>query len=106
MQGGPEQARLDDESAKKKTEPWLRRFDRAVDNEFFDPPFWSEAARDDGNHRMLWRTRLRAIASDVFDGAVRSAPRTEVRRIRAKARAQSLLGWQMAKWIKEVEHGE
>lgn len=106
VQGGPDQARLDDEAANKKTEPWLKRFDKMVDDEFFDAPFWSEAAHDEGNHRMLWRTRLGAIASKVFDDAARAAPRTEVRRIRARARAQSMLGWQMAKWIKEVEYGE
>lgn len=106
VQGGPDQARPDDEAAKKKTEPWLKRFDKVVDDEFFDAPFWSEAAHDEGNHRMAWRTRLGAIASAVFDDAARAAPRTEVRRIRAHARAQSLLKGQMAKWIKEVEYGE
>ena len=106
VQGGPENARLDDEAAKKKTEPWLRRFDKAVDDEFFAAPFWSEAARDTGNHRIAWRTRLGAIAGDVFEDAARAAPRTEVRRIRAHARARGLLDGQMGKWIKDALYGE
>ena len=89
VQGGPDKARLDDDAAKKKTERWLEQFNRTVDSEFFDAPFWAEAAGDVANHRILWRTRLRAIASEVFDTAAEAAPRTEVRRIRAIARARS-----------------
>ncbi|WP_322963950.1 type I-E CRISPR-associated protein Cse1/CasA [Sphingomonas fuzhouensis] len=106
VQGGPEKARLDDDAAKKKTERWLEQFNRVVDAEFFDVPFWAEAAGDDGNHRLLWRTRLRSIASDVFDTAAEAAPRTEVRRIRAIARARAFLDGQMGKWMKDVQHGE
>ena len=106
VQGGPEKARLDDDAAKKKAERWLEQFNRMVDGEFFDAPFWAEAAGDEANHRLLWRTRLRAIASDVFDTAAEAAPRTEVRRIRAIARARSFLDGQMGKWMKDVQHGE
>jgi len=106
VQGGPEKARLDDDAAKKKTERWLDQFNRTVDAEFFDAPFWTEAAGDEANHRLLWRTRLRAIAGDVFDTAAEAAPRTEVRRIRAIARARSFLDGQMGKWMKDVQHGE
>jgi len=106
VQGGPEKARFDDDAAKKKTERWLEQFNCKVDGEFFDPPFWAEAAGDKENHRLLWRTRLRAIADDVFDKAAEAAPRTEVRRIRAIAQARSYLDRQMGKWMKDVQHGE
>ncbi|HET9509729.1 MAG TPA: hypothetical protein VFO80_01140 [Sphingomonas sp.] len=106
MQGGPDSARFDDEAAKKKSERWLVRFDDAVDDEFFDAPFWSEAAEDDGNHRLAWRTRLRVLADAAFEAAADAAPRTEVRRIRARARARSFLDGQMMKWMDEVQHGE
>lgn len=106
VQGGPDQARFDDEAAKKKTERWLDRFDDAVDAEFFDAPFWSETAGDDANHRLTWRTRLRGLADDVFEAAADAAPRTEVRRIRARARARSFLDGQMRKWMDEVQYGE
>lgn len=106
VQGGPDKARFDDEASKKKVAPWLTEFDRLVDTEFFDAPFWSEAAGDTINHRMAWRTRLRDIASDVFDTAAEAAPRTEVKRIRARARARSFLDGQMGKWTNEVLYGE
>ncbi len=106
VQGGPEKARLDDDTARKKTDRWIDRFDAIVDAEFFDAPFWTEAASDPANHRLAWRTRLRAVANDVFDLAAESAPRTEVRRVRALARARSFLNGQMAKWMEEVQYGE
>ncbi len=106
VQGGPDKARLDDDTAKKKTDPWIAQFDRAVDDAFFEPTFWAEVAEVPDNHRLLWRSQLRDLAFALFDSAAEAAPRTEVRRIRAKARARSLLFAEMAKWTKEVEHGE
>lgn len=106
VQGGPDQARLDDEAAKKKVAAWMTRFDAGVDATFFDDAFWAQAARDEGNHLLAWRIRLRVLADQVFANAARAAPRTEVRRIRAHARARALLDGQMAKWIKDAQHGE
>jgi CRISPR system Cascade subunit CasA len=106
VQGGPEQARLDDDAAGKKVEPWVRRFDTAVDREFFGDPLWAEAAEDEGNHRLAWRERLRELARKTLADAEESAPRTEMRRIRAIARARTMLEAQMAKWVKEAVHGE
>ncbi|MEP9400816.1 hypothetical protein [Sphingomonas sp. VNH70] len=106
VQGGPEQARLDDDAAKKKTNRWLDLFDQTVDAEFFDAPFWAEAARDDDNPRLSWRMRLRAIASDTFEAAAEAAPGTELRRVRARARARGLLDGQMRKWVEDAKHGE
>ena len=102
VQGGPDQARLDDDAAAKKVEPWVRGFEQRVDREFFGDPLWNEAAGDDANHREAWRKRLRALACAVFAEAARAAPRTEMRRIRAIARARSMLDGQMTKWLKEV----
>ncbi len=106
VQGGPDKARLDDDAAKKKTDPWIGQFDRAVDDIFFQSPFWAEVAEEAENHRLLWRMQLRDLAFTLFDSAAETAPRTEVRRIRAKARARSMLFAEMTKWTKEVEHGE
>jgi len=106
VQGGPDKARLDDDAAKRKTEPWVHRFNEAVDAEFFDAPFWSEVAGDDANHRDRWRRRLRAIAEDVFEVAAEAAPRTEVRRVRARVRSRSFLDGQMHKWVEEARYGE
>ena len=102
VQGGPEKARLDDDAAGKKVDPWVRRFDARADRVFFDDAFWSEAANTAVNPRREWRERLRLLADNVFDEAAEAAPRTEMRRIRAIARAKSYLEGQMAKWIGEV----
>lgn len=106
VQGGPEQARLDDDSAGRKVDRWVRRFDTLADRAFFEPPFWNEVAGDDGNHRKLWRTWLRDRTDIVFAEAVEAAPRTEMRRIRAVARARMMLDGEMRKWLKEVADDE
>lgn len=106
VQGGPDQARLDDDAAGKKVEPWVRRFDARVDREFFGEPLWNEAAGDAATPRTLWRTRLRTLAGEVFADAAAAAPRTEMRRIRAIARSRTMLDAQMAKWLKEIPDGE
>lgn len=106
VQGGPERARLDDDSAKKKIERWMNRFNEAVDGIFFDAPFWAEVAATDDNHRMTWRETLRDLATDQFEIAAEAAPGTEVRRVTARARAGSLLHHEMKKWVKEAEYGE
>lgn len=106
VQGGPEQARLDDEAAKRKVAPWDERFDHRVDEVFFDRDFWAEAAGQEAGARRAWRERLRDMAGDVFEEAAEAAPRTEMRRIRARARARSMLDAQMTNWLKEVADGE
>jgi CRISPR system Cascade subunit CasA len=102
VQGGPDQARLDDDAANAKIDPWMRRFDALVDAEFFDPPFWSEVAKPGADHRLPWRERLRDLARRIFAEAAPEAPRTEMRRIRAVARATTMLEAQLRKWIEEV----
>lgn len=106
VQGGPDKARLDDDSAKKKIERWMNRFNEAVDGIFFDPPFWAEVAATDDNHRLAWRTTLRDIATDTFVIAAEAAPGTEVRRVPARTRAGSLLHHEMKKWLEDAEYGE
>lgn len=102
VQGGPDQARLDDDAAARKVDPWVRRFDVLVDRAFFDDALWAEAAGDGADHRLAWRERLRDMAGEVFAEAAQAAPRTEMRRIRAIARARTMLDAQINKWIKEV----
>ncbi len=106
VQGGPERARLDDDSAKRKTERWLNRFNEVIDDIFFDASFWAEVSGDVGNHRLAWRMKLRDLANSVFAIAAEAAPGTEVRRIPARARAGSLLYNEMKNWVEKAEHGE
>ena len=102
VQGGPDQARLDDDAAGRKVDAWMRRFDRLVDRVFFDDALWAEAAGAAGSHRRDWRERLRGLADTVLADAADAAPRTEMRRIRAIARSRTMLDREMAKWLKEI----
>jgi CRISPR system Cascade subunit CasA len=102
VQGGPEKARLDDDAANRKVDPWVRRFDTAVDREFFNDAFWTEVGGAAVDPRQAWRERLRALADTVFDEAAEAAPRTEMRRVRAISRGRSMLDGQMVKWLKEI----
>ena len=106
VQGGPEQARLDDDSANRRADPWVRRLDAQADRIFFDDAFWSEAAGDSVNHRFQWRKTLRDLASEVFEEAALAAPRSQTRRLRAIVRARSVLDGQMYKWVREVADDE
>jgi CRISPR system Cascade subunit CasA len=105
VQGGPEQARLDDDAAGAKVDPWVRRFDARVDRIFFDAPFWDQAVAPEDqrrDHALSWRRQLCAMAELVFTDAAEAAPRTAMRRIRAIARARAMLDGQMNKWIGEI----
>ncbi len=102
MQGGPDQIRLDDVSSERKAGPWTGRFDVEVDRIFFDDSFWAEVDEEDGAHRQPWRKRLRDIACEVFDEAAEAAPRTDVRRTRARVRARRLLDGQLYRFVEEM----
>ncbi|KQM76526.1 hypothetical protein ASE70_09465 [Sphingomonas sp. Leaf22] len=84
----------------------MNRFNETVDGIFFDGPFWAEVTATDDNHRMAWRTTLCDVATDTFAIAAEAAPGNEVRRVPARARAGSLLHYEMKKWVEEAEHGE
>lgn len=103
MQGGPEQVRFDDVSSERKIVPWAGHFDLEVDRLFFGEPFWAEVAEEPGQHRRPWRQQLRDIARDVFAKAAEAAPRTDVRRIRARVRARSFLEAQLSRFVKEMD---
>lgn len=102
VQGGPDKVRLDDDAGAKKGEAWLRGYDLAVDRMFFDPTFWRDFDAEGTAHRLPWRTTLRAIAADVFDAAAEAAPRTETRRIRARAVARNMLDAALGKYLQEA----
>ena len=102
VQGGPQQARLDDDAGTKKIAPWMGWFDGEVDRCFFDGAFWAEVGAEALAHRRTWRTRLREMAGAVFEEAAEAAPRTDMRRIRARAVARNLLDARMRSFIAEV----
>ncbi len=92
-QGGPEKARADDDVTNARIARFERLFDRDVDAVFFEEAFWVHAATtgEDAAHMTAWRAHLSDMARMAFDGAVRAVPRSAMKRLRAEARARSVL---------------
>lgn len=105
VQGGSQDARLDDDASKRKIGRWMRHFDHAVDEAFFKRPFWDEVAQTTENPLMDWRIELRDITRGIFSIAAESLPGTEIRRIPAQAKAGSLLHHELKNWVEEAKYG-
>ena len=103
LRGGRDAVRLDDEAGLRKAASWQATYDGRVEAGFFDDAFWNEVAERDGPHRVPWRGRLRGIARAVLAEAAEAAPRTEVRRIRARAQASSLFERRAGAFVAEVK---
>ena len=79
-------------NTKEQVGPWMQRFDRLIDQTFFDR-LWTGAESEEAARQALdaWGRWLHQAAFQVFDLAVEAAPRTDQRRIFAAARARDLL---------------
>lgn len=110
VQGGPDKVRLDDDSGGRKCESWLRNYDLAVDRQFFDEAFWVEfdttgtTPRTDpgATPRADWRRALRGVATTIFEIAAEAAPRSDTRRIKARAVARNMLDGALNTYVKEA----
>lgn len=93
FQGGPEKADFGKPTTGPQVEPWIRRYDAAVDAVFFDRLFDLYAAQGDaGLERDAAATFERALleaARDALDEAERAAPRKAATWYRARAAARS-----------------
>jgi CRISPR system Cascade subunit CasA len=106
-QGGPEREslRLDDDATAAKVRRFERQLDAAVDACFFNDAFWEEVTfegpQEDARAHFgrAWRERLRDVARDVLQEAVKTAPRTEMRRLRAVARATGMFEARMRRFV-------
>lgn len=105
VQGGPSRVRLDDTAGSAKIAPWLAGFDRDVDRVFFDDAFWAEVGYEAEAPRRQWRVRLRETTSAVFDRAAEAAPRSDTRRIRARAVARNMLDGSMTRFVEDTDDG-
>lgn len=103
VRGGVEDVRLDDDAADRKATAWLRLFDARVDAGFFDEAFWTEVAEPEGPYRVRWRRQLREVGHAVLEEAMEAAPRTDVRRIRARAQALNLFERRAGVFVKEAD---
>jgi len=103
MRGGRDGVRLDDEAAQRKAASWQAIYDGRVEAGFFDDAFWNEVGERDGPHRMPWRRRLAGLARAVLAEAAEAAPRTDMRRIRARAQASDLFERRAGAFVAEVK---
>jgi CRISPR system Cascade subunit CasA len=71
--------------------PWIDRFDRAVDDRFFEALWTSvEEDMDEAEAKAHWESILWDEAEPIFEDAERSTPIADARRWRARSRARSL----------------
>lgn len=87
----------------------IRRFERqldaTIDARFFDESFWDQVAFEGPPETALarfapgWSKMLRDEAARVLDEAVEAAPRTQMRRLRAVARARSIFDGRMRAFL-------
>jgi CRISPR system Cascade subunit CasA len=83
LQGGPDRLDL----RKPGVQPWLDRFDSAVDDAFF-PDLWEAIELIAERRKDAWSRRLRHLAHVQLDHAIATAPVPLARRPRAIARAE------------------
>ncbi len=71
--------------------PWLDRFDRAVDDRFFEA-LWASVEQDldETEAKAHWESILWDLAEPVFADAERSTPIADARQWRARSRARSV----------------
>ena len=105
IQGGPATVRRDDGASGGKAERWRLTYDRAVDRVFFDDAFWNNVERKADAPRRAWRSRLRDIATEVFEEAAAEAPRTVERRVRAHAIARNILDGSLHRFVEDTADG-
>jgi CRISPR system Cascade subunit CasA len=94
FQGGPERVDERDKDGLRKAQPFLDRFDAAVDRGFFeDLRREAETADDHAAHveRTDWTKGLLAQAETLLCHADHAAPKATRRRLRARVRAQGAM---------------
>jgi len=94
FQNGPDAVDGRHEDSARKAEPFLRRFDIAVDRDFF-PALWAECDLETGELRELergkWVQSLFSLAEALLHDAEAEAARASRRRFRATVRARDRL---------------
>ncbi|MEL7059199.1 MAG: type I-E CRISPR-associated protein Cse1/CasA [Acidobacteriota bacterium] len=90
LQGGGDDLNLRDD----RVDPWTSRFDRAVDDEFFER-LWHDVPADGKIDRetaqRAWVERLRELARSTLEAAIAEAPISEARNYRAIVQSEARL---------------
>lgn len=100
-QGGPDEARFDDEPTKARAARFERLYDLSVDHGFFDDGFWIhvEDSAPQTAHLRRWRDQLRDMATAALHAAETGLPRSDNRRLRAITRARSVFYGRMHRFV-------
>jgi CRISPR system Cascade subunit CasA len=100
-QGGPDEARFDDEPTKARASRYERLYELSVDRAFFGDGFWAHVDDIAGQtaHLRHWREDLRGMATTALHAAETSLPRSDNRRLRAITRARSVFYGRMHRFV-------
>ena len=94
FQNGPDKIDPRDKDSQRKAELFLKRFDVAVDRDFF-PDLWTEMDEEDADRRYqlrgVWVRKLQVLAERLLEQAEHEAARSSRRRFRAAVRARDRL---------------
>lgn len=94
FQNGPDKINPRDKDSQRKAELFLKRFDVAVDKDFF-PDLWTEMDEEDADRRYqlrgVWVRKLQVLAERLLEQAENEAARSSRRRFRAVVRARDRL---------------
>lgn len=94
FQNGPDKVDARDKDSQRKAELFLKRFDVAVDKDFF-ADLWTEIDDDDSDRRHqlrgAWVRKLKALAERLLEQAEHEAARSSRRGFRAVVRARDRL---------------
>ncbi len=92
FQNGPPEFRPKDPNSAKRGEPFLDRFEKEVDRDFFDALFAEVEAESDAEKiavRKAWLLALQGRAFDLLKTAEAGSPASTIRRHRAMVRAEN-----------------
>jgi CRISPR system Cascade subunit CasA len=79
-----------------KVAPWINRFDQEIDRQFFDS-LWASVDLDPEEAKQQWEEILLEEAESIFKEAQRSTPISQLRRLRALSKADSMFYGQVHK---------
>ena len=73
----------------EKVGPWINRFDSEIDRRFFES-LWESVEMDSEESKQRWEEILLEEAEQIFKEARRSTPISQLRRLRALSKANSM----------------
>ena len=105
VQKGPAEPEWKKPTNASLTNPWIDRFDTQVDRVFF-PELWQSLDMSDDDASHAWSRTLASLARETLEAASEAAPRSDDRRIMARARASNLLESALRRHLPSLHRAE